>query len=93
MVKFIMLIGPPGSGKSTWAKNYVQKMQTEEPGHRFVILSSMVLNSVKNRTLKILRKLFLITISLISTKAMKWHNFYLILKHAGKQVNECGGIK
>lgn len=35
-----MLIGPPGSGKSTWAKNYVQKMQTEEPGHRFVILSS-----------------------------------------------------
>lgn len=40
MVKFIMLIGPPGSGKSTWAKNYVQKMQTEESWHRFVILSS-----------------------------------------------------
>lgn len=44
----------------------------------------MVLNSVKNRTSKILRKLFLITISLISIKAMKWHDFYLILKQTGK---------
>ena len=40
MVDFVMLIGIPGSGKSTWARQYVNAMKQKYPWRDFVIMSS-----------------------------------------------------